>query len=143
MKAFSLSEQEHAEITRALRRLMAVLEFSNPAEGPGADSRKAASAAPNSPATEKPAPRDRWTHDRSGKEIPRPDVESYSIRVWKCEKGTGKYGAFLDVRWNQKRAYCHDESLFPWIIAASQTKAEITVYLEQHNNFAKIVGVKA
>lgn len=157
---FRLTDTEHQAIAGALRYWLSILEPSeNGRRGTGAPN-DPFTAAPNEAApghevnrtpvasgapTQSAPPRDRWTHDRQGNEIAQPNAEAYTVRIWKCEQGNGKTGPFLDVRWDQKRAYCHDQKLFPWIVAAAKSRAHIVLYLRQSNNsvYDHIVGVKA
>lgn len=151
---FVLSDTEHQAVVGALRYWLSILEPSeNGRRGTGAPN-DPFTAAPNQPPDPKrdgvspggsPPQRDRWSHDRQGNEIAQPQAEAYTVRIWKCEQVTGKNGPFLDVRWDQRRAYCHDPKLFPWIVAASKTRAQIVLYLRQNpnNQYDHIVGVKA
>lgn len=155
---FAMTEEERQDTARVLGRLVSVLVNGNPTNA-------AASPSFGSPATAKsPAlkysqasppdkgnappsvehPRDRWARDREGKEIPQPNAEAYTVRIWKCEQGVGTAGnQFLDVRWEHRRAYCHDPRLFPWILAAVKSHSQIILYLKLQNNFDTIVGVKS
>lgn len=157
---FRLTRAEHTAIAGALRYWLELLEPSSAdnRRGTGAPNDPFTAAPPFAtttppattartvgPATEQPAPRDRWQHDAQGKEIPQPNAEAYTVRIWKWEQGAGKNGPFLDVRWEQKRAYCHDPKLFPWIVNAAKTRAQIVLYLKEGQNttYQHIVGVKA
>lgn len=133
---FAMNETERQDVARVLEMLINVFANGKPSAAPRPRSTPAAGEIPQT------FPRDRWTHDREGKEIPQPDAEAYTVRIWKCEQGQGKNGPFLDVRWEQKRAYCHDQKLFPWIIQAVKTRSQIILYLKLQNNFDTIVGVK-
>lgn len=159
---FRLTETEHQAIAGALRYCLSILEPSeNGRRGTGAPNDPFTAAPPPSRATvaqapeagpaklETPSaqpPRDRWMHDRQGNEIAQPNAEAYSVRIWKCEQQPGKNGPFLDVRWDQRRAYCHDPKLFPWILQAAKTKAQIVLYLRQRDKnsvYDHIIGIKA
>lgn len=106
-----------------------------------------AAAAPVAPVMEL---RDRWAHDRKGKELPNPEgCEAGVITIWKTEqKPARKEGGkpFLKVTWQSKgRGYvdanCFDSALFPWLI--KQQGQPTTIYLVKSGEYLNVVGVKA
>lgn len=133
--ALTLTTDQCQEIAKALDRVVEILKRAPFTNGEKAPAASKIAQAPN-------AARDHWMHDKEGKEIPQADAEGYQVRIWKCEQTQGKTGPFLDVRWEQKRAYCHDAKLFPWILGAFKAHSQIILYLRRQNSYDHIVGVR-
>lgn len=166
---FCLTDTEHAAIVGALHYWLSILEPHDRRHGTGApnDPFTASPISPPTPSTAariggpetgrgagggiddgpRQAPRDRWSHDRQGKEIAEPNAEAYTVRIWHCERRTGNNGQeYLIVKWEQKKAYCHDPKLFPWIMTAAKTRSQIVLYLRQNDGktlYDHVIGVKA
>ena len=143
--SLTLSDSERLEIARALSRLVDALMNSRPVLDAAADLFPPVNVGERKPVGSSPSvPRDRWARDNTGREIPKPAAESYTARIWKADRKEGRLGGpYLDVRWEKSRAYCFDQSLFPWIMQAKAERSNIVLYLNQNGKFQNIIGVKA
>ena len=145
---YSLTDNDAREIAQGVVRLaQLVIDLMVNATDEARKGRQSASVEAANSAVDLPSlgqPRDRWFHDKKGNEVPDPKADAYTLRIWKCEQSNGTRGPFLDVRWDQKRAYCHDPLLFPWILKAYKEHAQIILYLRQAENsaYSHIIGVK-
>jgi len=93
--------------------------------------------------------RDRWARDKHGVEVPRPDAEPVTVRIWKQERrDLADKTPRLKVSWANPSgkgfvdAACWDEKLFPWIAAQSK-EPTATLYVVRAGKYLNVAGVKA